>query len=65
MPQPAKPSVAIAARVSCETNARRQRLQEQLQCTVRDLIDRALLALERETDASSKKLDTAKPGAAR
>jgi hypothetical protein len=65
MPQPAKPSVAIAARVSCETDARRRRLQEQLQCTVPDLIDRALLALERQTDTSSKKLDPAKPRAAR
>ncbi len=50
MPHSAKPSVAIAARVSCETNARRRRLQEELQCTVTDLIDRALLALERETE---------------
>jgi hypothetical protein len=52
MPQPtAQPTVAFASRVSTDVDARRRRLQQQIGCTVPDLISMALEALERALDA--------------
>lgn len=42
----AQPTISFASRVPGEVDARRRRLQRQIGCTVPDLLDKALRALE-------------------
>src|SRR5262249_44362272 len=46
MSHQAQPTVSFASRVPAEVDARRRRLQEQIGCTLPDLVDKALRALE-------------------
>jgi hypothetical protein len=43
----AQPTISFASRVPSDVDARRRRLQRQMGCTVPDLLDKALRALER------------------
>jgi len=47
MTRQAQPTVSLASRVPTDVDARRRRLQQQIGCTVPDLLDKALRALER------------------
>jgi hypothetical protein len=46
MARQAQPTISFASRVPSEVDARRRRLQRQMGCTVPDLLDKALRALE-------------------
>ena len=47
MTRQAQPTVSLASRVPTDVDARRRRLQQQIGCTVPDLLDKARRALER------------------
>ena len=53
MTRQAQPTISFASRVPAEVDARRRRLQQQIGCTVPDLLDAALRALERSLNTGS------------
>jgi hypothetical protein len=57
MSRQGQPTVSFAGRVSAEVDARRRRLQERIGCTMTDLVDRALKALERSLDSNCDSSD--------
>jgi hypothetical protein len=57
MTRQAQPTFSFASRVPAEVDARRRRLQRRIGCTLLDLLDKALRALERSLIRGNDKSD--------